>query len=148
MSNSLDERSHLSARQAAEAPPAFTRIVTFKYYDGPEAGLAKTAAGDAYRFEDVGESRYRCFRAFLFDRLLEQAPFDKDDCGGGFDWLATAEWELVQQAPTGERYVGISDLGLQGLVVKRLEQGAPPPSSFAEAHTFLKSKFAWPGQTS
>jgi len=128
------------------APPAFTRIRAFAFYDGPETGLAKTAAGDIYRFEEVGESRHRRYRAYLLERVLEDALTRETDPDVAFDWITASEWERVRHAPSGERYVGISDLWLRGLVVNRMEPEAPSPSDFAEAHALLRSKFFSAGQ--
>jgi hypothetical protein len=39
-------------------------IVSFKYYDGPESGLALYKSAPALRFESIGDSSSRIFRAF------------------------------------------------------------------------------------
>jgi hypothetical protein len=44
--------------------PGFSQILAFRFYDGPEIGVAVFPAGEALRFSVVGESRSRMFRAF------------------------------------------------------------------------------------
>lgn len=44
--------------------PGFAAIVAFDYYDGPKRGLALFESGEAVRFESLGDSKSRLFRAF------------------------------------------------------------------------------------
>jgi hypothetical protein len=138
VSHPLEERSHLSATQAAHATAVFTRVHPFDFYDGPESGIAETATGHIYRFESVGESRHRRFRAYVLDCLTEAVPLSCDIDG----FLSAKTWESARKAASAARYIGIGDLWLGRLVVERLSPGEAPPADFSAAHRRLRVKFA------
>jgi hypothetical protein len=140
MSHSLEARTKLSAREAARHAGLFERVLMFDFYDGPETGIAETADGEAYRFESIGESRHRRYRAYVVDHLTGSLPFRTTARADGF--LTASEWKAIQEVGSSERYVAISDLWLRCLVADRLSEGDHPPTDFNAAHRFLGFKFA------
>jgi hypothetical protein len=139
LTDPLAAHTHLTAKEAARAEAFFERFFTFDFYDGPETGIAETADRAAYRFEAIGESRHRRYRAYLLVHLTGDIPFPTKGREAGF--ITAAEWEAAFDVPSGERYVVVSDLWLRCFVADRLGGNTSPPTRFAEAHRLLRSKF-------
>ncbi len=140
MPDPLAARTDLTARQATEAPEVFVRVFIFDFYDGPESGVAETPESAAYRFSDLGESRYRRHRAYLIEHLPAGLPPWARDRAGGF--LSEAEWRECRALPRAKRYVAIGDLWLRCLVVDALSEDGVVPGTFIETHRALRSRFA------
>ncbi|MBS0408495.1 MAG: hypothetical protein JSR86_01160 [Proteobacteria bacterium] len=138
MSDPLEAHSRLSANEAAQVSPLFAHIHAYGFYDGPETGVAVAVDGTAYRFEDVGESRYRTYRAYVLVRLVGDLP---NWVGSDEFFIDAEQWRAAVVVPSDEQYVAISDLWLKNFVVERLANGAELPASFDEAHHMLRSKF-------
>ena len=71
--NSSDKLlSNIAHVRGASRDPGFETVVAFEFYDGPESGLAVFASGAGVRFNSLGDSTSRLFRAF------ELVPIDGD----------------------------------------------------------------------
>jgi hypothetical protein len=142
----LAARIHLTAKEATRAPAFFERVLMFGFYDGPETGIAETGDHAAYRFEAIGESRHRLYRAYVFDHLIGALPFAT--IGRGDDFITAAEWEAARGVQSAGRYVVLGDGWLRCFVADRLGEHRAPPVDFADAHRLLRSKFAAAVRTS
>lgn len=115
----------------------FSMIVAFNYYDGPESGIAVFPSGAGVRFESLGESRSRLFRAFELAALegnwvheaqaLNQGAFRKptgrvllSSRGDERDQRFEAR---VRAAAVAEYFVGVGSANLDWLSISNVEAG-------------------------
>lgn len=70
MNSSNELLAELARTPRSARNPGFAVIVAFDFYDGPESGLALFPSGEGVRFESLGDSAYRMFRAFELVPIL------------------------------------------------------------------------------
>lgn len=153
--------SDRSILRIGDGPLSIHRVVTDKYYDGPERGVAIFTNGCKFSFESIGESAsrlYRCFALSAVDDIASKfdeiyLAFDEDRDAGYVKFINTEseDSEIYYDAISRTcdfKFIAVGSPGLDCLEIASLNQeeilSIKAQKSWVEtfrvSHSLLKSR--------
>ena len=127
MESAADRLTALALKPGRHAP-AFDLVIAVAFYDGPEDGIALYRSGHAVRFDALGDSRSRMFRAYALAAL------------DGVDWwrMAMNLPELANSSAPGGLCLPSADSEALQVLERRLLEASPVAHFVATGDPYLR----------